>query len=55
MNEKNILVVGIFVVDLSFNADKLPTPGETIIGVNCKKEKAIKPIPKTLEINLNFI
>ena len=32
MNEKNILVVGIFVVDLSFKARKLPLPGETIIG-----------------------
>ncbi len=34
MNEKNILVVGIFVVDLSFKANKLPSPGETIIGEN---------------------
>ena len=34
MNEKNILVVGIFVVDLSFKANKLPSPGETIIGDN---------------------
>ena len=34
MNEKNILVVGIFVVDLSFKAYKLPSPGETIIGEN---------------------
>ncbi len=32
MYEKNILVVGIFVVDLSFKARKLPSPGETIIG-----------------------
>ncbi len=34
MNEKKILVVGIFVVDLSFKANKLPSPGETIIGEN---------------------
>ena len=34
MNKKNILVVGIFVVDLSFKANKLPSPGETIIGEN---------------------
>ena len=34
INKKNILVVGIFVVDLSFKAKKLPSPGETIIGEN---------------------
>ena len=32
MYSKNIVVVGIFVVDLSFKAKKLPIPGETIIG-----------------------
>ena len=34
MSSKNIAVVGIFVVDLSFIAKKLPSPGETIIGDN---------------------
>ena len=34
MSENKIIVVGIFVVDLSFNANKLPSPGETIIGEN---------------------
>ena len=34
MNGNKIIVVGIFVVDLSFNANKLPSPGETIIGEN---------------------
>ncbi len=30
----NIVVVGIFVVDVAFSASKLPLPGETIIGEN---------------------
>ena len=34
MNGNKIIVVGIFVVDLSFNTNKLPSPGETIIGEN---------------------
>ena len=34
MSENNIIVVGIFVVDLAFVASKLPMPGETIIGDN---------------------
>ncbi len=34
MSENNIIVVGIFVVDLAFVASKLPLPGETIIGEN---------------------
>ena len=34
MNGNKIIVVGIFVVDLFFNANKLPSPGETIIGEN---------------------
>ena len=34
MSSKNIAVVGIYVVDLSFVAEKLPSPGETIIGDN---------------------
>ena len=34
MSSKNIVVVGIFVVDLSFIAEKLPSQGETIIGDN---------------------
>jgi len=34
MSENKIVVVGIFVVDLSFKANKLPSPGETIIGEN---------------------
>ena len=34
MSSKNIVVVGIYVVDLSFVTEKLPSPGETIIGNN---------------------
>ena len=32
MNKNRIIVVGIFVVDLSFKSSKLPKPGETVIG-----------------------
>ena len=32
MIENRIIVVGIFVVDLSFKSSKLPKPGETVIG-----------------------
>ena len=32
MRKKKIIVVGIFVVDLSFKSLKLPKPGETVIG-----------------------
>ena len=32
MNENRIIVVGIFVVDLSFKSLILPKPGETVIG-----------------------
>ena len=32
MRKNKIIVVGIFVVDLSFKSSKLPKPGETIIG-----------------------
>ncbi len=34
MNKKKIIVIGIFVVDLSFKSTKLPKPGETVIGDN---------------------
>ena len=34
MSENNIVVVGIFVVDLAYEAQELPMPGETIIGKN---------------------
>ena len=29
---KNVLVLGIFVADISFSGDKIPSVGETIIG-----------------------
>ena len=32
MIKNKIIVVGIFVVDLSFISSKLPKPGETVIG-----------------------
>ena len=32
MRKNKIIVVGIFVVDLSFKSSKLPKPGETVIG-----------------------
>ena len=32
MRKKKIIVVGIFVVDLSFKSSNLPKPGETVIG-----------------------
>ena len=32
MRKNKIIVVGIFVVDLSFKSTKLPKPGETVIG-----------------------
>ena len=32
MKKNRIVVVGIFVVDLSFKSTKLPKPGETVIG-----------------------
>ena len=32
MRKSKIIVVGIFVVDLSFKSSKLPKPGETVIG-----------------------
>ena len=32
MNKNKIVVVGIFVVDLSFKSTNLPNPGETVIG-----------------------
>ena len=34
MSNSKIIVVGIFVVDLSFKSAKLPKPGETVIGEN---------------------
>ena len=34
MSENNIIVIGIFVVDLAYEAQALPKPGETIIGKN---------------------
>ncbi len=34
MRKNKIIVVGIFVVDLSFKSTKLPKPGETVIGAS---------------------